>query len=114
MMEEEDMDDMMEEEDMDDMMEEEDMDDMMDSETIYEISFDDEDEMDFEEEDDFMMESKTKKSIKPKGVGIGKGPKKDIYSKNPNTSGGFQVVKKKANKTMGTGSAKKGFSYDSK
>ena len=98
--------------DFEDMMEEEDMDDMMDSETIYEISFDDEEEMDFEEEDDFMMESKTKKSIKPKGVGIGKGPKKDIYSKNPNTSGGFQVVKKKANKTMGTGSAKKGFSYD--
>jgi hypothetical protein len=110
--EEMDFEEMMEEEDMDDMMEEEDMDDMMDSETIYEISFDDEDEMDFEEEDDFMMESKTKKSIKPKGVGIGKGPKKDIYSKNPNTSGGFQVVKKKANKTMGTGSAKKGFSYD--
>jgi hypothetical protein len=119
-------------EEMDDEeMTEEDMDEMDSEEmeeTIYEISFeddeedeeeedmemDDEEEMDFEDEDEFMMESKMKKSMKPKGVGIGKGPKKDIYSKNPNTSGGFKLIKKKADKTMGTGNAKKGFSYDLK
>ena len=110
------------EEDMDEMESEEMMEDEMDSEEpIYEISFEDDEEdeeeedmeMDFEDED-YMMESKMKKSMKPKGVGIGKGPKKDIYSKNPNTSGGFKVIKKKADKTMGTGNAKKGFSYDLK
>jgi len=114
--EEMDFEEMMEDED--EMMEEEEFygdadleDEMMegmDSETIYEISFeDDEEDMEEEmyEEDDYMMESK--KTVIPKGVGIGKGPKKDIYSKNPNTSGGFKVVKKKSDKTMGTGNAKK-------
>ncbi len=59
---------------------------------------------DLEEEDiDAMMESKM--SIKPKGVGMGS-PKKKIYSNKPNMEGGFKTVKKKADKTMGTGKAK--------
>ena len=63
---------------------------------------------DLEEEDiDAMMESKM--SIKPKGVGMGS-PKKKIYSNKPNMEGGFKTVKKKADKTMGTGKAK--FEYE--
>ncbi len=59
---------------------------------------------DLEEEDiDQMMESKM--TVKPKGVGMGS-PKKKIYSNKPNMEGGFKTVKKKADKTMGTGKAK--------
>ena len=78
-----------------------------DMEMDYEEEFDDEEDMEMEDDEEFMMESKMKKSIKPKGVGIGKGPKTNIYGKNPNTSGGFKVVKKKSDKMMGTGNAKK-------
>jgi hypothetical protein len=90
-------DDMMEEED-DDMMEEED-DDMM------------------EEEDDDMMEEEDldesynhrravregKSTVKPKGVGIGSGPK---FTYNGKTAGGFKEDKKEGPKTMGTGKPK--------
>jgi hypothetical protein len=63
---------------------------------------------DLEEEDiDAMMESKM--TVKPKGVGMGS-PKKKIYSNKPNMEGGFKTVKKKADKTMGTGKAK--FEYE--
>jgi hypothetical protein len=80
------------------------------SDIVYEIEMEDDDE---EEEDesydlDSVMESK---SFKPKGLGLGKPNKKKIYSAKPNQEGGFKTVKKSANKTMGTGSAKKGFSY---
>jgi hypothetical protein len=81
---------------------------------VYEIvmdeSNDEEQDEEYEEENESYLEE-AKKSIKPKGVGMGK-PSKFKYSKNPNQGEGFKVVKKNANKTMGTGSAKKGFSYD--
>jgi hypothetical protein len=86
MMEEED-EEMMEEED-DDMMEEED-DDMM------------------EEEDDDMMEEEdddlTNETYKPKGVGIGSGPK---FSYKDGAKGGFNEKKKQGPKSVGTGKAK--------
>ena len=55
------------------------------------------------EEDEAVMESKM--TVKPKGVGMGS-PKKKIYSNKPNMEGGFKTVKKKVNKTMGTGKPK--------
>ena len=98
-----------------------------DEEIVYEIEMGDETAESEEEEDesyeldeefeededesydlDSVMESK---SFKAKGVGMGKPNKKKIYSAKPNQEGGFKTVKKTANKTMGTGSAKKGFSY---
>jgi hypothetical protein len=120
---EEDMDMEMDlEEDMDMEMDlEEDMDmmgdaDMDDDEIVYEISFDDEEDMDDEEEDmddeeemDFesMMESKmAKKSIKPKGVGMGKGPNVKVYHEKPNQGTGFKTKMKQGPKAVGTGKAK--------
>ena len=91
-------------------------------EVVYEIEMEDEDlneeeeeeesyELDeeYEEEEesydlDSVMESK---SFKAKG-NVGKVKKVDFKS---NTEGGFKTVKKKANKTMGTGNGKKGFTY---
>jgi hypothetical protein len=70
--------------------------------------------MDYEEEDKFesVMEAvkkSLKKSVKPKGVGIGSGPKFS-YDKKPNMGGGFNTKKKEAfgkgTKAMGTGKAK--------
>ena len=104
------------EEDEDDMMyefEEENNDDV-----VYEIEMEDEDEEEsyeldeeYEEEEeeesydlDSVMESK---SFKAKG-NVGKVKKVNFKS---NTEGGFKTVKKTANKTMGTGNAKKGFTY---
>jgi hypothetical protein len=98
-------DEMMEEED-EDMMEEED-EDMMEQE--------DDDMM--EEEDDDMMEEEdldesynhrravreAKSTVKPKGVGIGSGPK---FTYNGKTAGGFKEDKKEGPKTMGTGKPK--------
>jgi hypothetical protein len=91
-----------------------DMSDVEDSseEVMYEITLDDEmseeDDMDIEmsEEDDMdnMYESKSvKKTIKPKGVGIGSGPK---FSYKDKAAGGFKEDKKEGPKTMGTGKAK--------
>jgi hypothetical protein len=77
---------------------------------VYEIEMDEEVDEEYGQEDEGYLEE-AKKSIKAKGVGMGK-PSKFKYSKNPNQGEGFKVVKKNANKTMGTGSAKKGFSYD--
>lgn len=72
---------------------------------------DEEDMMGYEKEmsiDDKIMEA-IKKSIKPKGVGVGKGPKFG-YDKKPNMSGGFNTKRKEAfgkgTKAMGTGKAK--------
>jgi hypothetical protein len=63
-----------------------------------------EDEIDMEA----IMEA-VKKAIKPKGVGIGHGPKFN-YDKKPNMDGGFDEKKKEAfgkgTKAMGTGKAK--------
>ena len=81
---------------------------------VYEIEMDEEIEEDMDEsyaqEDEGYLEE-GKKSTKAKGMGMGKASKFK-YRKNPNQGEGFKVVKKTANKTMGTGSAKKGFSYD--
>ncbi len=100
------------------------------NETIYEIEMDEDDDMmemdddmmeyDMMEMDDDMMEMEAefdmegimesiKKSVKPKGVGIGKGPKFS-YDKKPNMGGGFNEKRKEAfgkgTKAMGTGKAK--------
>jgi hypothetical protein len=70
---------------------------------VYEIEMTDEDEDDDEDYNESLEESK--KTFKAKGKGIGK--PKFSYNKNPNQGEGFKVVKKSANKTMGTGNAKK-------
>jgi hypothetical protein len=81
---------------------------------VYEIEMDDEEEDEEEEEKDksydldSVMESN---SFKAKGLGLGNPNKKKVYSAKPNQEGGWKTVKKTVNKTMGTGSAKKGFSY---
>lgn len=91
-----------------------DMSDVEDSseEVMYEITLDDEiseeDDMDIEmsEEDDMdnMYESKNvKKTIKPKGVGIGSGPK---FSYKDKSAGGFKENMKQGPKSVGTGKAK--------
>ena len=91
-----------EEEDMDEVvyeieMDEEDMDEEDMDEVVYEIEMDDED-MDDEDMDDM-----TNETYKPKGVGIGKGPK---FSYKDKAAGGFKEDKKQGPKTMGTGKAK--------
>ena len=101
----------------DDMMEMED--DMMEMDAMMEydmMEMDDEmmemdDEM-MEMENEFDMDGimeSIKKSVKPKGVGIGKGPKFS-YDKKPNMGGGFNEKRKEAfgkgTKAMGTGKAK--------
>jgi hypothetical protein len=96
----EDDEDMMEEED-EDMMEQED-DDMMEEE--------DEDMMEQEDDDD-LDESynprkavrEAKSTIKPKGVGIGSGPK---FTYKDKAAGGFKEDKKQGPKSVGTGKAK--------
>jgi hypothetical protein len=78
-------------------------DDEEEDEIIFELELDDtelEDEIGVEES---IYESK--KSIKPKGIGMGNASKFK-YDKKPNMGGGFKTVKKSANKTMGTGKAK--------
>jgi hypothetical protein len=91
-------------------------------EVMYEIEFDEEEEMyegddEMMEEDDDMMEEddldesynhrrsvrEAKSTVKPKGVGIGSGPK---FTYNGKTAGGFKEDKKEGPKTMGTGKAK--------
>ena len=86
-----------EEEDMDEVvyeieMDEEDMDDEDMDEVVYEIEMDEED-----------MDDMTNETYKPKGVGIGKGPK---FSYKDKAAGGFKEDKKQGPKTMGTGKAK--------
>jgi uncharacterized protein YajQ (UPF0234 family) len=62
---------------------------------------DDDEEEEYEEYNESLEESK--KRFKAKGKGMGK-PK---FSYNKPNEGGFKVVKKNADKTMGTGNAKK-------
>ena len=105
--ESDDEDEMMESDDEDEMMESDDEDEMMES--------DDEDEMMESDDEDDINESyshkKSKKketkegkmSMKPKGVGIGKGPKFNYKDK---AAGGFKEDKKEGPKMMGTGKAK--------
>jgi hypothetical protein len=96
-----------EEEDMDEVvyeieMDEEDMDEEDMDEVVYEIEMDEED-MDDEDMDDEDMEDMTNETYKPKGVGIGKGPK---FSYKDKAAGGFKEDKKQGPRTMGTGKAK--------
>ena len=94
-------------------------------EVMYEIEFDDEDDMMddemMESDDDDMMEEEddeedldesynhrrsvreAKSTVKPKGVGIGKGPK---FTYKDKVAGGFKEDKKEGPKTMGTGKPK--------
>jgi hypothetical protein len=94
-----------EEEDMDEVvyeieMDEEDMDEEDMDEVVYEIEMDEEDMDDMDDED---MDDMTNETYKPKGVGIGKGPK---FSYKDKAAGGFKEDKKQGPKTMGTGKAK--------
>jgi hypothetical protein len=100
------------------------------TDTLYEIEFNDEDEdyefNDLEEEfeDDFSEEDYSeqfeeeemvsledqimealKSKMRPKGEGIGHGPKFS-YDKKPNMGGGFNEKKKEGPKSVGTGKAK--------
>jgi hypothetical protein len=98
----------------------------MEDEVVYEITLDEEDEMmeddsemmedDFEmmEDDSEMMEDDsemmeeyeddlTNETYKPKGVGIGSGPK---FSYKDKAKGGFNEKKKQGPKSVGTGKAK--------
>ena len=130
------MDDMMSMDEMDDMMSMDDSDEDLfemdnqdiesqfedvfgEEETIYEIEMDLDEEEDFDSDDkdpdyfldneeEYMMEAK--KSSKPKGMGFGSAQSYKM-SKTPNMDGGFKVVKRNADKTMGTGSAKKANIY---
>ena len=72
---------------------------------MYEIEMSEESDEDEEEEEYNESLEESKKSFKAKGKGTGK--PKFSYNKNPNQGEGFKVVKKNANKTMGTGNAKK-------
>jgi hypothetical protein len=93
-----------------------------DEEVVYEISLDEEDEDELDEEmEDEMYEqeedldeqeedldeeyftNESKSSVKPKGVGIGKGPK---FSYDNKAKGGFDEDKKEGPKSVGTGKAK--------
>ena len=86
----------------DDMLDEED-DDMLDEE--------DDDMLDEEDEDEDLGESynrrktvrEAKSTIKPKGVGIGSGPK---FTYKDKAAGGFKEDKKQGPKSVGTGKAK--------
>jgi len=99
------------EEQMDDFEEED--------EVVYEISLDEEDEDELDEEveeemyeeedlDEEYFTNESKSSVKPKGVGIGKGPK---FSYDNKAKGGFGEDKKEGPKSVGTGKASK-FKYE--
>ena len=112
---EDDMEDDME----DEFMEEDDMEDDMEGDMttgdvntdltseddiVYEIEFDEDEDDEFMENN--MYESKSgKKTIKPKGVGMGK-PNVKVYSKNPNQGTGFKTKMKQGPRAVGTGKAK--------
>ena len=70
---------------------------------MYEIEMSEESDEDTDEEEYEESLEESKKSFKAKGKGMGK-PK---FSYNKPNEGGFKVVKKSADKTMGTGNAKK-------
>jgi hypothetical protein len=84
---------------MDEEMEEE-MDEEMDEEMEEEMDEQDEDDEESDMEESYIREGKS--TIKPKGVGIGSGPK-FAYKKS---AGGFKEDKKQGPKSVGTGKAK--------
>jgi len=99
--------------------------DMEDEEVMYEIEFNEEDDDMMEQEDDDMMEEEDddmmeeedldesynhrrsvregKSTVKPKGVGIGSGPK---FTYKDKAKGGFDEKKKEGPKSVGTGKPK--------
>ena len=99
--------------------------DMEDEEVMYEIEFNEEDDDMMEEENDDMMEEEDddmmeeedldesynhrravregKSTVKPKGVGIGSGPK---FTYKDKAKGGFDEKKKEGPKSVGTGKPK--------
>ena len=72
--------------------------DLDNEEIVYEITLDEEDVEDLEEMDDL-----TNETYKPKGVGMGSGPK---FSYKDKAKGGFDEKKKQGPKSVGTGRAK--------
>jgi len=86
----------LDEEDEDEMMEQEE-DDMMEGDDLEMMEEDDDDMME-EEEDEMQNET-----YKPKGVGMGSGPK---FSYKDKAKGGFNEKKKEGPKSVGTGKAK--------
>ena len=89
--------------------EEDDMYSEEDEEVMFEIEFEDDEDMMDEEED--LEESynprkavrEGKSTVKPKGVGIGSGPK---FTYKDKAAGGFKEDKKEGPKSVGTGKAK--------
>lgn len=81
-----------------------------DEEVMYEIEFEEDDDM-MEEEEEDLDESynprravrEAKSTIKPKGVGIGTGPK---FTYKDKSAGGFKEDKKQGPKSVGTGKPK--------
>jgi hypothetical protein len=122
MMESDDEDEMMESDDEDEMMESDDEDEMMESDDEDEMmESDDEDEMMESDDDDEELDEQNweesidetynhkravregKSTVKPKGVGIGSGPK---FTYKDKAAGGFKEDKKEGPKSVGTGKAK--------
>jgi len=89
------------EEEMDE--QEEEMDEEWSEEMDEEWSEEMDEETDEEMDEDWTNESYSPKKTKPKGVGIGSGPKFTYKNK---AAGGFKEDKKEGPKTMGTGKAK--------
>jgi hypothetical protein len=84
--------------------EEEELDEEMDEEMYEEEDMYEEENMSEEEDlDEEYFTNESKSSVKPKGVGIGKGPK---FSYDNKAKGGFDEDKKEGPKSVGTGKAK--------
>jgi hypothetical protein len=89
--------------------EEEELDEEMDEEMYEEEDMYEEENMSEEEDlDEEYFTNESKSSVKPKGVGIGKGPK---FSYDNKAKGGFDEDKKEGPKSVGTGKASK-FKYE--
>jgi hypothetical protein len=86
------------EEDEEELFEDMDFESEEDEELFEDMNFESEEE----DEEEYIAESS---KFKAKGVGMGNSSKFK-YDKKPNMGGGFKTVKKKVNKTMGTGKAK--------
>ena len=99
-MDEDDSDMEMDEDDSDMEMDEDDSEEMDEDDSDMEMDEDDSDMDDSDVDESYIREGKS--TIKPKGVGIGSGPK-FAYKKS---AGGFKEDKKQGPKSVGTGKAK--------
>ena len=103
-MDEEEMDNELDEEEMDDVDMDSDEIEMDEEETDIELDEEEMDEQNWEESiDETYNPKKAAKKIKPKGVGIGSGPK---FTYKDKAEGGFKEDKKEGPKSVGTGKAK--------